>query len=45
MIANLMIFYKGGLSYTELQSMPLPNIFRLQEFAARINKERERANK
>jgi hypothetical protein len=40
-----MVFYEGGLSYTELQEMPLPNVFRLQEFAVRINKERERAMK
>jgi len=38
-----MVFYKGGLSYTELQNMPLPEVFRLQDYAAKINKERKRA--
>jgi hypothetical protein len=45
MIANLMVFYKGGLSYTELQNMPLPEVYKLNKFAERINKERERAMK
>lgn len=40
-----MVFYKGGLSYTELQNMPLPDVFRLQDYAVKINKERERAAK
>lgn len=44
-IAHLMVFYKGALSYTELQEMPYPEIFKLNKFAERINKERERAAK
>lgn len=44
-IAHLMVFYKGALSYSELQEMPYPEILRLNEFAGRINKERERAVK
>ena len=40
-----MAFYEGGVSYTELQNMPLPDVFRLKEFAIKINQERERAAK
>ena len=44
-IAHLMVFYKGALSYSELQAMPYPELLKLNEFAERINKERERASK
>jgi len=44
-IAHLMVFYKGALSYKQLQEMPYPEILKLNEFAQRINKERERAAK
>ena len=44
-IAHLMVFYKGSLSYSQLQGMPYPEILKLNEFAERINKERERATK
>lgn len=40
-----MVFYKGALPYNELQGMPYPEILKLNEFAERINKERERAAK
>ncbi len=45
MIANLMVFYKGGFSYSELQDMPLPDVFRWQKYAIKINKERQREAK
>lgn len=40
-----MVFYKGGLSYTELQNMPIPEVLKLNNFAQRINKDQERAAK
>ena len=44
-IPNLMVFYKGALSYNDLQIMPYPDILKLNDYAQRINKERERALK
>jgi len=44
-IAHLMVFYKGALSYSELNEMPYPEILKLNHFADRINKARERAIK
>ena len=35
-IANLMVFYKGSISYRELESMPIPEFLKLQEFAVKI---------
>lgn len=40
-----MVFYKGGFSYSELQEMPLPELLRYNDYATKINKERERAMK
>jgi hypothetical protein len=40
-----MIFYKGSMSYETLQNMPIPELLRWQKYAAKINKERERAAK
>jgi len=42
MIANLMKFYEGAVSYEAFQAMPYPDILKLNEFAERINKETER---
>lgn len=39
-----MVFYKGGLSYTEAQSITIPELLRLNDMASKINKEREREN-
>lgn len=39
---NLVAFFEGGLSYTELRNMPIPELRRVHEEAARIQKERER---
>lgn len=36
-----MVFYKGALTYAELEAMPIPRIFELNDLAARINRERE----
>jgi len=40
-----MVFYKGGFSYTELQNMPLPLLYKYQEYAVKINKQIEMASK
>lgn len=44
-ISNLMVFYKGALSYETLQNMPLPEIYQLNLHAGRISKEIEKASK
>lgn len=44
-IASLMVFYKGSLSYDRLMSLPIPELTRLCEYAAKITKEQERAAK
>lgn len=45
MIATLMVFYKGSLSYDRLMSLPIPKLRSLCEYAVKINKEQERAAK
>lgn len=45
MFANLMVFYKGGLSYTELNNMPIPLVLKYYEFADQMNREAERKAK
>jgi len=45
LIANLMVFYKGALSYETLQAMPVPDLLQLRDEADRINKEVERKQK
>ena len=37
-----MIFYKGGLTYSELNNMPLPLVIDYYNYAIKINKEREK---
>jgi hypothetical protein len=44
-IADLMVFYKGAVTYSEFMSMPIDEILQLQYFAHNINKEVERRNK
>jgi len=44
-IADLMVFYKGAVSYSEFRSMPIDEVLQLKQFADRINKEVERRNK
>lgn len=41
MFANLMVFYKGGLSYSELNNMPIPLVLEYHEYAERMNREAE----
>jgi len=41
LIANLMVFYEGAISYSELKEMPLPELIELQRYAERINREIE----
>lgn len=45
MFANLMVFYKGGLSYTELNNMPIPLVLEYHDYAEKMNKEAERRAK
>ena len=40
-----MVFYKGALSYSELNEMPYPRILKLNHFAQRINRERDKLAK
>lgn len=44
MIANLLVFYKGGLSYTEAQNLPIPELYKLNDFAERINRAKKKAS-
>lgn len=45
LFANLMVFYKGGLTYSELNNMPIPLVLKYYEFANQINREAERKSK
>lgn len=40
-----MVFYKGALTYNDLNKMPIPEILKLNNLAYRINKERADAEK
>lgn len=40
--ANLMMVYNGGLTYQDLNNMPIPQVIEYNLHADRINKERER---
>jgi hypothetical protein len=44
-IADLMVFYKGAVTYSDFMCMPIDEILQLQYFAHNINKEVERRNK
>ena len=39
-----MRFYKGGLSYTEAQNLPIPELYKLKNSADRINREIKKAS-
>jgi hypothetical protein len=39
LIADLIVFYKGSNSFDEYLNMPLTKIYRLNEYANRINNE------
>ncbi len=45
MIANLMVFYKGAISYKEFQEMPINDLIDLNNFAQKINREQEKEMK
>lgn len=40
-----MVFYKGAVSYKELQEMPMPELFNLAEMANMINDAVEKETK
>jgi hypothetical protein len=40
-----MVYYKGGVTYSELQAMPLPEMFELLDNAKTINESIEREQK
>lgn len=45
LIADLLVFYKGGFSYTELNNLPLPLLYDYYKIACKMNKDAERAAK
>jgi hypothetical protein len=45
LFANLMYFFKGGLTYSDLNNMPIPEVLRYNDYAKRINKDQEQASK
>lgn len=40
-MANLMVYYKGAITYNELQNMPIPEMLKLQEYAEKITKKQQ----
>lgn len=44
-IANLVLFYEGGLEYSTARMLPLPELVILHNTAKRINDKREREMK
>lgn len=41
-IADLLVFYKGGISLLEFEHMPIPKILDFGKYAEKINEARER---
>jgi hypothetical protein len=41
LIANLCVFYKGSVTYKELNEMPLPELYDLYRYSQRINRDTE----
>jgi hypothetical protein len=41
-ISNLMIFYKGSVTYRELETMPLPEFLQLQANAFKVKDQIDR---
>jgi hypothetical protein len=39
--ANLMMVYNGGLTFSDLNNMPIPQVLEYNKHAERINRERE----
>ena len=44
-VYNLVSFFQGGVSRMELLTMPLPELFRIEKHAVRINDETKAAFK
>ena len=42
LIAKLIKFYNGGISYSDFMSMPIPKIYQLALFSGKISGEEER---
>lgn len=40
-----MVYYKGGVTYSELQAMPIPELLELSNNACSINESIEQAQK
>ena len=40
-IANLMVYYKGALTYDRLMTMPIPLLLDYLKYAGKIEKEKE----
>lgn len=45
MIADLAVFYKGSISYAELEDMPIPKLHNLNKFADKMIEEAKRESK
>ena len=45
LIADLAVFYKGAVTFSELEHMPLSKVYRLNKYADKMNKEIERQAK
>lgn len=45
LIATITEFYGGGVQYTELQNMPLPEVYELHKNALKIQEEVKRQSK
>jgi hypothetical protein len=45
LIANVIFFYKGAVSYECAKNMPILELFELSEYGAQINKEIEKQSK
>lgn len=45
LICQLAEFYQGGISYREMQEMPLPELYEIYKNAIKIQDENERAMK
>ena len=42
LIANLMVYYKGAISYKDFQEMSYADILKHERYASQINQARER---
>jgi hypothetical protein len=44
LIARLIRFYKGGITYTEFSNMSLAKIYQFTKFSARLSEDENRAS-